>query len=436
MADERKDLPFRTLLIEDNPDWVGDMQKAWGKGLDVASTGTEARRLLAANRYHFITVDQNLPEHDGSGAVPDVGVELCRRIVSDHPCSPRVLFTAFADVTLSNRIGRMDATEYWQKSGTGKDNPASSVYSARGWAQSVRDFLAERYLPFALQQAGRFLPANLADQARNLEKHLGRRSQDSRFLGFAIDLWQSTLHLSWAQAQALARVHRGGVGTAVPTNKLEELERGLGLIWPELSQSGWFGPWGAYVGKGNAKTGDGAGRRFLVEASRPLRSLRNAHAHDFTREVWTDRWEALENPLLHLLDAAILWADHPLLTGLRAAPGRSDLWQAEAIHGAGPWPAREVLAASRFAPYPERVYIRWLDPEGAAVLVDLWPFVILEADPKINRRVLWVPSHCDPGGNWWRRSLYDGQVMRWPERDREGIKTLQDHFRGAVRPLH
>lgn len=434
MAEKPLEFPFRTLLIEDSQDWSSDMIQAWGKaGLDLAANADEARRLLESNRYHFITIDQNLPETAGGRALPDVGVDICRLVVTEHPCSPRILFTAFGDIAIANRIGRMDETEYWEKSGTGKDDPARCKYSARGWAKAVRDYLEvqldEHYLPFVLRQGGRFFPGSLADQARNLERRLERRDKDGAFLGFAIDLWQSTLHLSFAHAQALAQRHRGRVASPPPSNKLEDMERGLSTLWPELAGAGWLGPWGAYVGKGKVETGDGAGTRFLVKGSQPLRLQRNREAHEFTRKVWTDHWKALRIPLLHLLDAATLWADHPLLTRLKPVPGYADRWQGEAIFGAGPWRVREVVARGP-RPHPEAVYTRWLDPNGTPVLIPLAPFVVLEPDAQINRLILWVLSHRDSGGTWWRRSLHDGQVQRWPEGDSLGAQALDTHFLG------
>ncbi len=429
MGNDILDFHFQTLLVEDSRDWIDDMRQAWGKDLDVASTADAARERLGARRYHFITLDQNLPGRLEGRVEPEVGVQLCRQVVDAHPCSPRVVFTGYGELHRANEVGRMEGTEYWEKSGTGKDDEDRLIYSAKGWAVAVRAYLQGRYLPFVLGQAGRFLPANLADQAQDMEKRYAQAEEDGRFFGRTIDLWQSTLHLAWAQAQAiLAHAQLGGVRMTKPTDTLVDLERALKEVWRAVAGAGWFGPWGAYVGKGSAETGEGAGKRFLDGASVPLRTLRNQHAHGFTREVWTGQWENLRGPLLFLLDAAVLWADHPLLTGLRPVPGGTDRWQGEVIRGGGPWPSRDLAARSRSAPYPTHVYTRWQDPDGNAELVDLWPFVALEPDPKINRKVLWVTSHCDQGGRWWRRSLHDGQVERWPERDREGLNALERHF--------
>lgn len=231
--------------------------------------------------------------------------------------------------------------------------------------------------------------------------------------------------MAWAQTMALARA--SGIALhQVEGGGWSQTDERLRRAWRRLGQEGWLEPWRPYVDCGNGGAPEDAGRAFLDGASGPIRKLRNGHAHAFHKEVWGEELKALEEPLLFLLDAAVLWADRPLQSRFYPIPGGGGRWRAVVMRGSGwPWPEEEFhirdVGAEGFD--PAHVYIRWNRPDGAPFLLDLWPFVTVEEDVGRGRRVVQVISHFD-GRRWWRKSLQDGKASAWREPPGEALAVL------------
>src|SRR5262249_21352548 len=72
------------LFVEDQPDWIEAQREALRDALGRggfrwrhATTAAAARSLLASERFHFVSIDQNIPEKAGDATVPRTGLDLC-----------------------------------------------------------------------------------------------------------------------------------------------------------------------------------------------------------------------------------------------------------------------------------------------------------------------------------------------------------------------
>ena len=130
------------------------------------------------------------------------------------------------------------------------------------------------------------------------------------------------------------------------------------------------------------------------------------------------------------------WADHPLIAGLRPVGGEHHVFRGERIQGnTGVW-GRISLSLSRMPdtlPDSRHIHLKWLDPDGAAMALDLWPFVTLEVDPYVNRRIIWVITRRDQKRRWWRRSLHNGKEQIWKDLPKETERSLERLLPGPSR---
>ena len=306
MRMEHRPFQFEILVIEDEPKWLDPMKEALSRVLgsenqryrwDFAHDAVEARRRLTEKRYHFVSIDQNLPERTGEQVLPETGKGLWELLAEQHRLSLRIVYTAYGEPHFAYGAATTGHAQYWQKSATGRDDEERHIFSSDGWANKINEILDREYLGSALFEAGRFLPLEMAELARRIASQTGSDQnvgfqplpgRELNYLKHTFDLWEATLHLAWAQGVALGQRAASRVVTA-PAESAASREKGLERLFGELGERGWLGPWSPYIGKGNTKTGKGAGRRFLEGASVPLRGLRNLFGY-----VCITCWSCLE----------------------------------------------------------------------------------------------------------------------------------------------
>lgn len=88
----------RILIVDDEPDIlesIKDLLEAMMPEVDVETveSGADALAALAADAYDLVISDYKMPEMDG--------LELLRRIRDQAPGVPRVLMTAFPDLSIA-----------------------------------------------------------------------------------------------------------------------------------------------------------------------------------------------------------------------------------------------------------------------------------------------------------------------------------------------
>jgi hypothetical protein len=362
------------------------------------------------------------------------------QIAKRHPSCLQVVFTGFPGVEPSYKAGEVNVP-YWTKSPTGvdKENRRIPEYSARGWAMAVRKTLEQDWIRNILERGGDLMPPGACTHATLSERYFGQVDGSSAYIAHILDLWESLLFLHWSLALALAR----HAGVAPPlksfSGKIEEVERGLEILWPPLAERKWLEPLRPYIGIGNKLSGAGAGARFLDNASKRLRQLRNERAHSFQREDWSI--EEFEDPIRYLLDATAFWMDHPLLSRLVLRDSESGVVRAEVLRGDYPWKQqqdRRTGAKLTRSPTSEHVHMEWRGPDGRPLLIDLWPFVTLARDPQMGHRNLCTASHLYQG-TWWRRSLSTGRKMPWDlhkDGGHEATRLLEDMLPRSRVPRH
>nr|VFJ50086.1 MAG: hypothetical protein BECKFW1821B_GA0114236_100635 [Candidatus Kentron sp. FW] len=439
---------FRILVVEDQEKWYESMEESLEDILggeptryhwDLAFHATAAKEKVATEHYHFISIDQNLPERPGELVMSKIGRSLWEQFSKTQRFSFRIVYTAYGEPALGANAIRTGKAEYWEKSMTGRTRPERAIYSADGWAERIREILDREYMGYALRQGGEFLPPGIARVTRRMAGSC--RVEDSpdfqvppeKELGYLKDclvLWESALHLAWAQAMALTQKQYADTGV-VATNSETPTDReiDLGRLLPEIAKQGWLGAWGKTIGAGDPETFEGVGGRFLEQTSSPFRQLRDRLSNTFTLDSLQEEVQSSRDPLLTLLDALAFWADNPLLTHVRPVKKEQARWAAEALRG-GEQPVEQMefdaSAPIETVHIPENnVFIRWQGPGKEPTLVNLSPFVTVETDENTRRPVLWIISH-HRDGIWYRRSLRDGTVHPWKgiaEKERKSLEA-------------
>ena len=104
------------LLIEDNEDLAFGLRATLefeGHTVEVAPDGATCRRLLRETEPDLVMLDLMLPEIDG--------LEVCRRIRSDHPGVPVIMLTAREDEASRVTGLEMGADDYVTKPFSGRE---------------------------------------------------------------------------------------------------------------------------------------------------------------------------------------------------------------------------------------------------------------------------------------------------------------------------
>jgi DNA-binding NtrC family response regulator len=80
------------LVVDDEPEILFSLKNLLRREFEVhtASSGAEGIDILEHNVIHLVMTDQRMPEM--------TGVELLRKVKSEHPGAMRLIFTGYADV--------------------------------------------------------------------------------------------------------------------------------------------------------------------------------------------------------------------------------------------------------------------------------------------------------------------------------------------------
>ena len=418
---ESMSFQFNILVVEDEKDWIDILLDALKREFESSSqytwdsvrTTPAASEQLSKRRYHFVSIDQNIPDKVGEVVNPLNGLTLCQRIVERKLLTQRIIYTAYGEKHYSNWVGKLEGTPYYEKSVTGDDDPQKGVYSAHGWASLIRSTIEKEFIPFALDQAGYYLPLSLSERARRAHSAYDTGAYES-YIRLWIEIWESVLHLAFAQTLALcsnASVRMDNLPDGTLGNKEQILQK----AWPRLHEANWMGPWLRYIGVGNRKTGAGVGRRFLQGASEPMRRLRNDISHSFTTDSWEEKSIECEESFLHLTDAIAFWIENPLLTNLQFHSTSRNRLAGNAIVGDQlPFPNWEGDAYGLdFLSGAEAdcACLIWRrEGEKPQVLI-LDPFIVLEREERTGRQHLLLLSHpARERELWLYRSLTDGRI--------------------------
>ncbi|VFM94963.1 MAG: hypothetical protein BECKG1743D_GA0114223_100104 [Candidatus Kentron sp. G] len=451
MSKTKSPFQFRLLIIEDQKRWCRDMAESLWDILgtdsarywyDWAEDATEAKEKVASNHYHFISIDQNIPERPGELVMSEIGQSLWERFAKTQRFSFRIVYTAYGETALGDDAVRTGKAEYWHKSMTGRTHRERAIYSADGWAERIGEILDREYIGHALRQAGEFLPPGMARIAGQIAEscRVGDKpdfevppEKEAIYLKDCLVLWDLALHLAWVQAIALNQEPYARTGMTVENSENPAVrEADLLRLLPEIAKKDWLGAWAKYIGPGDPETREGAGGRFLEQASGPLRQLRDRLSNTFTFGSLQKEVQASCDSLLALLDALAFWADNPLFTHVRRQEEQEGWWLAETLRG-GEQITREpiefeVRVPAGMADIQENdVCIHWRGPEGEPLLVNLSPFVTVQIDESTRQPVLWLISH-HRDGIWYRRSLGDGAIYPWEGIGEEEREVLEAAF--------
>lgn len=411
---------FNILVIEDELRWKRDLEGALqlifegqnGFFYRLVSSSGEAREQILKGRYHFVSIDQNLPDKDGEAVSPDHGLILCESLVQQHVVACRVIYTAYGRPDYGNRAGRLGDTRYLEKGGNSKKE---DTYDSFQWAELIKFTLENEYIPFALDLTGKTLPLSLAERARRATE-AAQKNLHEPYLRLWIELWESTLHLAFAQTLALCAKAGISLGRLPTGDSLVEQEQALSDVWPRLvrASANWLQPWIRYISTGYKEGGSvAAGMGFLQGASEPFRKLRNDIAHSFSRDVWKTMAQEAREAILFLIDALAFWTEHPFLTQVQFHPSNRHRIIGQAIMGDQlPFPTREIdVPTVENLPHQDHVCLPWQPQGQESCLLDLNPFVVFERDQQGRSHLLLLSHPARERGRWFYRSLTDGRIQ-------------------------
>jgi CheY-like chemotaxis protein len=434
---------FNILVIEDAPEVQDSLKRALQATFQgsttfswklVSNVGTAQAR-LAGERHHFISIDQNIPDNDGEIVSSENGLNLCARIVEQNIVAPRVIYTAFGKVEYSNWVGRVGGTRYLEK---GVDDTKKDTYTAQKWATFIKSELESNYIPFALDLAGKCLPLSLAERARRTQVAYAAKTYET-YMRLWLELWESALHLAFAQTLALyshAKLPSGRPLNYTPDGTPAGQEQFIKEVWSRLAPAGWMSPWARYISTGK-KEGEsvGAGEGFLQGASIPLRKLRNDISHSFPGEQWEAWVSEYREAVLFLIDALAFWIENPLLTRLQFHPTDRQVVVGQALMGDQfPFPTRTInIPTSELTRIPsgsaDHACLLWSRRgEGESQVLDLDPFIILERDRQGRLHLLLLSHPAREQGQWLYRSLTDGRLQPRPLTG-PALQTVRSVFR-------
>ncbi|MBI3246732.1 MAG: hypothetical protein HYZ50_09515 [Deltaproteobacteria bacterium] len=417
---------FNILVLEDSLDWQDSLKRALQATFQgstafsctLVDNANAARSLLTRNRYHFISLDQNVPDKEGEIVFSEASLTLCESLVEQNVVAPRVIYTAFGKVEYSNWAGRVGGTRYLEK---GVDDAKKETYTAQKWAALIKSDLDNNYIPFALDLAGKCLPFSLAERACRAQAAYAAKTYET-YMRLWLELWESALHLAFAQTLAIyshSGISRGRTSHYTPDGAPAGQEQFLEEVWPHLVRAGWLLPWVRYISTGNKEGGSvRTGEGFLQGASVPLRKLRNEVSHSFSGEQWKAWVGEYREAVLFLIDALAFWIENPLMTGLQFHPTERQMVTGQAITGDQlPFPTRAIeLPTLNKVPSDsnEHVYLPWRREENNNQVIDvldLDPFIMLERDRQGRLHLLLLSHPARERGQWLYRSLTDGRLQ-------------------------
>jgi ActR/RegA family two-component response regulator len=431
------------LVIEDHSGWQGSLERALQATFQGAnavswklmSNASAARSQLTRERHHFISIDQNIPEKDGEIVLSESGLNLCTSVVEQNIVAPRVIYTAFGKVEYSNWAGRIGGVRYLEK---GADDTKEDTYTAQKWAAFIKSELDNNYIPFALDLAGKCLPLSLAERARRAQAAYTAKIYET-YMRLWLELWESALHLAFAQTLALyshAKLPSGRPLNYTPDGTPAGQEQFIKEVWSRLAPADWMSPWARYISTGKKEGGSvGAGEGFLQGASIPLRKLRNDISHSFPGEQWEAWASEYREAVLFLIDALAFWIENPLLTRLQFHPTDRQVVVGQALMGDQlPFPTRTInVPTSELTRIPSgstdhACLLWWRRGESESQVLDLDPFITLERDRQGRSHLLLLSHPARERGQWFYRSLTDGRLQSRPLTD-SALQTVRSVFR-------
>ncbi|MEO5371157.1 MAG: response regulator [Magnetococcus sp. DMHC-1] len=415
---------FRVLVVEDDPEFRSYMQKAMERiqksvnfeiETQYAITKEDAIKFLKEKHYHLVSLDQRFPEKNGNEIVHDTGLTLLKDIAEKYPTSSRLLYTAYPKIPYANLAGALDSTPYFGKSTDESDHPDEQQLTVKSWANKVQELL-EGFVLFTLPRMGRCLPYGMALHARRMAQEF---ENHEKFMVSAKDLWESCLHLIWAQTLAIVTRIPNSPQLGNTRGNLSEIEKELKKHLPHMAEAGWLDPWLPYLGTDHTGSRISAGQRFLEQSSKLWRLFRNDKAHTFSCDDWEKRRLETHEPLFHLLDALSHWTVHPLFTRPTFDPTlrhavRKFMVQGESL----PWKDKTMQAPPGLNRLDARdsthLFTLWQAPGVGEFLLDLHPYIQLLTEG-VNQ-TSWVLSHFQNGmnGGWKFRSLASGEFKTLP----------------------
>ena len=369
----KKQGSFRLLIVEDDLLMLEKLRgAAQATGaftiIDTATDLRGAQELLGTGRYHFVSVDQNMPDTPGELILPDVGLKICQILVANHPLTNRRVYTGNGRIRFANFVGGLDETRYVEKRA---NQHASDSKDPDEYIDEVARELREDYAPWALVSAARRLPNHLASFAHDAA--IAWRGQDWTGASRAVAaLASATMELTWAQTLALARAADlpRSAGT-VARDAAADRELDIGTLWPRLDGAGWVDPWRRVLADG---AGDSTTRPTMLNGAAVWRRFRNDLAHERVVEVSKADFDGRLPAVLMLLDILAAWVETPLVEAPRRHPRQRGLVQFNLVAGAPPWELGEARDDYDSIPDREGYFMRWVGPDGP-LLLDLHPFV-------------------------------------------------------------
>lgn len=369
--------PYRLLIVEDDVAMLrrltdAAMATSDFTTVDSAGTANEARKLLDQRHYHFVSVDQNLPDEEGERVGPQPGLNLVSELVDEHPLTDRRIYTGNGETQFANYTGRKDGTRYVEKRLT-DDAPADHLDPEVYISEVARD-LQERYIPWALRAAAPRLPGHLGGYARDAAGAWDSRDWTTASRAIC-SLAPAIMELAWAQTLAVA----AAAGITLPPRpdgllgrEAADRETDAGVLWPKLEEAGWMSPWRRALAAGAV---GGTAPYNVLNAAAEWRRVRNAMAHERQVEVGEDEFARFMPATLALIDQLAACVETPLIEAPRRHPRQRGLIQFNVVAALPPWELREARDEYDLIREGQSYFIRWVGPDGP-LLLDLYPFVL------------------------------------------------------------
>ena len=412
-------LPFHIIIVEDDDLWLDEMKRALqamtlGSSSDAVSyckTRSDLENAQKESHFHIASLDQRIPSIYGSIVSLNAGLESYNYVINNYPFTDICIYTAFDTIEIGAAAGENTLI-------LRKNSPCGDGVKPPEWAGALVERLQKKYFNFYFKQGENYLPPHLASVATFISQALDNKDWQN-CVAHAINFWSLTLRIGLAQAQALCRHYKLPWETANADNYYSmqgALETMLERLGPER-----LTPWRPYIGKGGKK--GGVGKVLISKGIEPMRLIRNEVAHATNFKPWEERFTEMCPGLFRMMDAAAFWGSFPLASDIRA---KDHGYTGKLLQGTGyPWKEVALSAPDGFQSQKGHVYLRWNSTEGTIEWVDLWPFIHLEFDEKLNREVIWVlGNHWN--GRWYRCSLQDGKTHPWRPPD-DVIAVLLQH---------
>lgn len=191
-------MPYRILIVDDediNRLLLADMLDCDGWVVDQAANGQAAWELVQERPYHLVITDIKMPLMDG--------IELLRKIKSEHPSLPVVVVTAFASVDTAIEALRLGAFNFLRK-------PFSleEIQSIARKGLALWDVQEERSR--ILAHVKKHVEIRIPSDPSLINSVFHHVQDDALHLGFPHRVVQMNLYLALSEALANAIDHGNG----------------------------------------------------------------------------------------------------------------------------------------------------------------------------------------------------------------------------------